>query len=262
MPQPSVATGSIQVTSDIAGEILLNGSASGIRAIPHIGVTIPNVHTGNTYVEVREDNGTIFTAFSSIMVREGQTAFVTITRPVPSAQPAPRTASPGPQWNNPFISPTAGWDTWVDNRETSVTNFNIAKLIIDDRERDVLNMEVRFQGRGLRRGLFGIYNLALIQRLQQGSGVRFNALGDGNRWNIIFVLRDEPGRVYAYERIISTRSNKVMEFRIPYTRLQPRGSVPRFDKTRIFQMEIARDDSGSTATRTSTLKVFDFEVLP
>jgi formylglycine-generating enzyme required for sulfatase activity len=80
----SATTGSISVTSDIAGEILINGNATGSTIKEGGTVTIANVSVGNTEVAVKQTNGTIVKAPNMVMVRQGQIVAVAIKRPVPT----------------------------------------------------------------------------------------------------------------------------------------------------------------------------------
>jgi formylglycine-generating enzyme required for sulfatase activity len=83
-PPPPVVAGNVTVTSEIAGEILIDGRATGTTIKEGGTVTVTNVSTGNTEVAVKQANGTIIKAPNMVMVRQGQTVSVQIERPVPA----------------------------------------------------------------------------------------------------------------------------------------------------------------------------------
>jgi len=83
-PQSSAATGSISVTSEIAGIIMIDGEATGTRVKAGGTATITNIGTGNTEVAVKGDDGKIIKAQNTVMVRQGQTVSAVIERLVPN----------------------------------------------------------------------------------------------------------------------------------------------------------------------------------
>jgi biotin carboxyl carrier protein len=105
-PQPappssvSAAVGNIAITSDIAGEVLIDGTSTGSRIKAGGSVTVTNVSAGNTEVAVKEDNGKITKASQTVMVRQGQTVTAAITAPPAAptqpAQPAPAAQAAAP----------------------------------------------------------------------------------------------------------------------------------------------------------------------
>jgi hypothetical protein len=74
----SSAVGSITVNSEIAGEILIDGAATGNKIKTGGTITVNNVSVGTTEVAVRESNGKITKAPQAVMVRQGQTANVSV----------------------------------------------------------------------------------------------------------------------------------------------------------------------------------------
>jgi formylglycine-generating enzyme required for sulfatase activity len=92
-PPPQQATGRITITSHIAGEIMINGRATGSQISEGGTLTFNNVVTGTTEVAVRQSNGTVSRAPNTV-VRQGQTATATIERPAAPPQPAPATVTP------------------------------------------------------------------------------------------------------------------------------------------------------------------------
>jgi formylglycine-generating enzyme required for sulfatase activity len=80
----SQVVGAISVTSEIAGEILIDGQPT--RTTIKAGGTevITNLKTGNTEVAVKADNGTITKATQTVRVLQGQTVAAVIERPVPA----------------------------------------------------------------------------------------------------------------------------------------------------------------------------------
>jgi len=86
-PQPKEPTpatgGSVTVESEIAGEIFIDGQATGRRIKAGGSETIHNVSTGNTEVWVKDSGGATIKA-PSVMVRQGQTVTAVIERPAPA----------------------------------------------------------------------------------------------------------------------------------------------------------------------------------
>ena len=97
--QTSAVVGSITITSEIAGEILIDGTATGTRIKAEGNVTINGVSTGMTEVAVKEGDGTIIKALHNVMVRQGQTVSATIQRPLPT--PTPSSTPPTPVVTQP-----------------------------------------------------------------------------------------------------------------------------------------------------------------
>jgi len=81
--QPPVTGGSVTVESEIAGEIYIDGQATGRRIKAGGTETISNVSTGYTEVAVKDGNGVTVKAPQTVMVRQGQTVTAVIERPVP-----------------------------------------------------------------------------------------------------------------------------------------------------------------------------------
>jgi len=82
-PQPSATGGSVTVESEIAGEIFIDGQATGRRIKAGGSETIHNVSTGNTEVWVKDSGGATIKA-PTVMVRQGQTVTAVIERPAPA----------------------------------------------------------------------------------------------------------------------------------------------------------------------------------
>jgi len=109
-------------------------------------------------------------------------------------------------------------------------------------------------------GVAGIRNnnLSVIQKFREGSGLRFKVLGDGKQWNFIFKNATD-GYENGHSVTISTRKDRVVEISIPYNRVPLDVKNRRFDKTKVDTIEIERFWEDRS---TSTLKIFDFEILP
>ncbi|GHU49021.1 hypothetical protein FACS1894200_07080 [Spirochaetia bacterium] len=90
-PAPIVSTGSVQVTSAIAGSIVIDGRDTGVRVKADGTMTVSGVHTGQTEVAVKGDDGRITKAAQTVLVRAGQTVGAVIERPLP---PAPVLTAP------------------------------------------------------------------------------------------------------------------------------------------------------------------------
>ena len=76
-------TGSITISSDIAGEIFIEGRATGYTVKEGGDVIIPNISTGMTQVAVKEADGTETKAPNRVMVVRGRKVEEVIERSVP-----------------------------------------------------------------------------------------------------------------------------------------------------------------------------------
>jgi formylglycine-generating enzyme required for sulfatase activity len=87
----TTAVGSITVSSDITGVVMIDGEATGTRIKAGGTVTVSNVSTGSTEVAVKGDDGKIVKAPQMVMVVQGQTVAAAIKAPVPNTpvNPAP-----------------------------------------------------------------------------------------------------------------------------------------------------------------------------
>ena len=74
----SSAAGSINVTSEIAGMVMIDGAEIGSRIKAGGNITVTNVSAGATEVAVKTDDGKVTKAPQPVMVRQGQTASVSI----------------------------------------------------------------------------------------------------------------------------------------------------------------------------------------
>jgi len=83
----STAVGTISVTSDIAGIVIIDGEESGTRIKAGGTVTVANVSTGATEVAVKTDDGKIVKAPQTVMVAQGQTVSAAIKAPAQTTQP-------------------------------------------------------------------------------------------------------------------------------------------------------------------------------
>ncbi|MDR2702565.1 MAG: SUMF1/EgtB/PvdO family nonheme iron enzyme [Spirochaetaceae bacterium] len=158
----STTVGSITITSDIAGIIMIDGEATGTRIKAGGTVTIANVSTGATEVAVKGDDGKIVKAAQTVMVQQGQTVSAAIKasaqtpaaatqppqtpqQPVPAAatQPQPTPTPPPASANMVRINggtftmggPAAEWDRdmYVQHQVT-VSSFYMGKYEVTQKE--------------------------------------------------------------------------------------------------------------------------------
>jgi hypothetical protein len=183
------------------------------------------------------------------------------TRPASTPVPAAITPQPTPapvvQWDH-IINPYIGWR--AHSQDGATARFNVVKEFIEGRERDVLNMEILYPGSpGQAWANFHLAARSVMDLLRAGSRLRFKALGDGKQWRLAFKVGD-PNDDTIYAVTIGTRKDRVVEFNIPYTRFTyDWGKQQRFNKNTISSIEFSRPGEDKT---TSTLKIFDFEIVP
>ncbi|MDR0456082.1 MAG: CIA30 family protein [Treponema sp.] len=166
-----------------------------------------------------------------------------------------------------IIFSDAGIDSNVDGatpklKESTTANFDIGRENIEEREQEVLTMNVKLaNGSGWRVGQFSMSNPSIVQKLKEGSGVRFNVLGDGKKWVLQIATEDIKDYCY-YEAIISTKKNKVVSIDIPYSKLkQPSGWGKKmaFNQNSINYLNLQYHTSIG-ASGSSAIKIFDFEI--
>ncbi|MHC6203179.1 caspase family protein, partial [Breznakiellaceae bacterium SP9] len=93
-PSPAVSTGSVQVTSAVAGSIVIDGTDTGVRIKADGTATVSGVSTGQTEVGVKSSDGRITKAAQTVLVRAGQTVGAVIAMPAPVLT-APRNVRAG-----------------------------------------------------------------------------------------------------------------------------------------------------------------------
>jgi len=74
----SAAVGSIQITSEIAGIVMVDNVEIGSRIKAGGTLTVTDVSVGSTEVAVKKDDGKVVKAPQAVMVRQGQTANISI----------------------------------------------------------------------------------------------------------------------------------------------------------------------------------------
>jgi formylglycine-generating enzyme required for sulfatase activity len=82
-PTPVASTGSVSVTSGIAGVIMIDGKETSRRIKAEGSAEISGVETGRTEVAVKGDDGKVTRARESVVVVAGRTVSAVIERPAP-----------------------------------------------------------------------------------------------------------------------------------------------------------------------------------
>lgn len=265
----STVVGDINVTSEIAGVVMIDGVEIGSRIKTGGTITVTNVSAGSTEVAIKDDYGKI-TRAPAVMVRQGQTASVVIGQPLPesiafkniddmSTTASVHAAPSSPVQNsNEFISTTSGWRTNNDNSSSS--SMSIGKEQIDGREWDVLTVNIILAvGKPRWAGIY-LNNMNIIQKLKNADGVRFKTLGDGKRWRVYFKTKNVTDNAF-HGTTISTQNGRVSSIDIPFRNLkQPDwGKKAMFNKNNLIDMGIQRQND-MDGTGASIIKIFDFEV--
>jgi len=223
-----------------------------------------NMEAGNWYWHVKPVFSSMYEGAASF----SQVSSFKIDKPVaavqaanePSAAPLPDDSISDPNVNT-FSE--VEWVTYDD--KISKSNINIAKEIIDGKEREVLTINVNLasgnsQWAGAGTGA-GTENIKFIQKLKNADGVRFKALGDGKKWRVYFAASNVTDGAY-HGLTISTKKGAVGNYDIPFNKLnQPDWSQRkvRFIKNNIKWMNIESNREISNAGA-SSIKIFDLEV--
>jgi formylglycine-generating enzyme required for sulfatase activity len=94
-PPPVVHAGSVQVSSEVAGVIIIDGKDTGVRVKSGGSAVIHNVSTGDTTVGLRGDDGKVINA-PNVRVVAGQTAAAQVKQPAPAPKPVAVQPAPAP----------------------------------------------------------------------------------------------------------------------------------------------------------------------
>jgi len=179
-------------------------------------------------------------------------------------------SSPAQQiiYHLPIISHHTGWNTEINSANQklaseSFSSIQITKEIINDHEKDVLNLTARIaEGTDWVIANFITRSTLVIHNLRNGSGIRFKVLGDtGTGWDV--TLWTSHGENISYDFPIYTVENKIVEIDIPFTAfMQPvYQNQIQFDKNNITHLVIQRHSPDfSQISGSSTIKIFDFEI--
>jgi hypothetical protein len=229
-----------------------------------VSIAWPN-HTVNTWIRVSDlSPGTTYFFWVSAL-RDGQeseksTAVHAVSHAsgLPAAAQSTTAQVPAETWANPLIRPGA-WRV-SSGRADSTGSVNVSKEVIEGRQRDVLTMEIRYSTIDVSGPMTMIFFTDGVS-FRQGSGLRFRALGDGRPWRIVLFTRSLTGQAGWYYSTIRTRRDRVVDFNVPYSRfLMSSGTSGRLDRSRITGVQFYRGLDDMTGT--STLKIFDFEIIP
>jgi TolB-like protein len=174
------------------------------------------------------------------------------------------TVRTAPNTVNTSASNIIQWSTVILNENTdgrSTVDFNINMENIDGREREVLTINANVANGTPKWAEVSINGDSLIQKIKQGSGVKFKVLGDGNGWELLLPTTETLPDSAFFKGTITTRRNRVVEINIPFSRLrQPDwGRKTTFNKNSVFELKFSRN-SASPGGRTAVIKIFDFEI--
>jgi len=163
----------------------------------------------------------------------------------------------------PFAVAPSQWQKGQDQNFAKNTSFRTGTETIDGQQKDVLTVEVNLPGNSNWEGgqvVLERTNNTVMPKIRIASGVRFKALGDGKKWQLIFHTTETESDWGSYEYQIQTTANKVVEINAPYASLkQPSwGRRVSFNKNNITAVVLQRDTN--TASGSSTIKIFDFEI--
>ena len=245
-------TGTLDVYCFEGGKALIAGSG-GIHEIEipkyrNQGVPVTDLRPGSYRVIMRYEDGHM--EEKTVDVETSKTThlgfFYTMYR--------------GPEilFTDPIINTTAGWSFGTEHYTTATSRANVIKEVIEGKERDVLDMEITFLQANTGWAWISTNNYTTMQKFREGSRLRFKVLGDGRSWQIEFTNYNAGVRTY-HVVPIATRRNRVVEVTIPYTRF-PSSNGRRFNKEWISVVSFNRPSNDRTGT--STLKIFDFEIIP
>jgi len=113
-------TGSINLSSEVAGTVLIDGVETDKRVKAQGTVLIENITTGLTEVALQLDDGTVVQAQETVLVKTGETATVHIAAPIATAQePDLHIAEAAPEPEQQTEAPAPVKATEPPQRETN-----------------------------------------------------------------------------------------------------------------------------------------------
>jgi len=131
---------------------------------------------------------------------------------------------------------------------------------IEGRETEVLSINGTLGSNTVKYSDLYTDDRAIIEKLINGSGIRFKVIGDGKSWALLLQLITD--KVY-YAATIKTQKNKIVEIDIPYSKLkQPNWGEKKiaFDKNSIMSLTFSMGDANDRKAGKYSIKIFDFEI--
>jgi TolB-like protein len=105
------------------------------------------------------------------------------------------------------------------------------------------------------------FDRTIVQKLTQGSGIRFKALGDGKPWQLLIITMRTPKEQTSYRASIATKNNIIVEIDIQYSKLRqpPWERKVGFNRNSILGLGFSRDQE-TKGVGDSNIKIFDLEI--
>ena len=96
--------------------------------------------------------------------------------------------------------------------------------------------------------------------IRKGDVISFKVLGDGKRYNIRLRMSMREGEYTDYSYLFSTKKNKVVEVKIPYTKFRHVSytDYKKFDKAYVIEILLNVEDAGRN--KDYSFKIFDAKV--
>jgi len=140
---------------------------------------------------------------------------------------------------------------------SSTVQFNISTEDIEGSETEVLNIKGSTQG-NYSEILTSNYNI--IEKIVNGSGIRFKAIGDGKNYYLLLAAGTSNWAFYGAD--IKTKKNKIVEIDISFSKLrQPSyGRQAKFDKNDINGLHFGMGKVNERPAGNYSIKIFDLEI--
>jgi len=102
----------------------------------------------------------------------------------------------------------------------SSINFNISMENIEGMEKEVLNINGILGSSNIKWSDISTDDKTIIEKLINGSGIRFKVIGDGKDWSLMLPFNETMTDGSYYYAKIKTIKNKIVEIDIPYSKLK------------------------------------------
>jgi len=150
-----------------------------------------------------------------------------------------------------------------NKKNPSTITFNINMENIEDREKEVLNINGTLASQSQTWSELTITNKSIIEKLKNGSGIRFKVIGDGNDW-LLLIVNVSGGNYNYYSAGIKTTINEIIEIDIPYSELREHnsGNKVKFNKKSITHLAFGMGNSIEKKRKAGkySIKIFDLEI--
>ena len=222
--------GSVGASSKLSGESKYEKSAKKENSSPVVNEYTPEETTEINYVSINVSNEVVKSSRATSIV-------------------------------NPFLDADA-WEFQSD-RTSGYINAEMESISFEGEEFDAIAFYGNTGSGGPEYSYQEIRNFfdeSVNSFIRKGDVISFNVLGDGKKYNIRLRMSMRDGEYTDYSYKFSTKKNKVVEVKIPYTKFRhvPYTDYKKFDKAYVIEILLSVEDSEKN--KDFSFKIFDAKV--